>query len=98
MADSSPTTRAAIEQLLYLMDQAFQGQGALEGAHSFLSNLGSVGDDDWLWLPPGGGRCIFDIVAHVGECKYVYDSHAFGDGSMRWDRPGTVPAVERGAP
>ena len=98
MADSSPTTRAAIEQLLYLMDEAFEGEGALEGAHSFLANLISVNDDDWFWLPPGGGRCIFDIVAHVGECKYVYDSHAFGDGSMRWDRTGTVPTVERRAP
>ena len=86
-------SRTNIDQLLYLMDEAFQGQGE----HSLLANLRSLKDDDWLWLPPGGGRSIFDLVVHVGECKYVYDNHAFGDGSMRWDRPGTVPAVERGA-
>ncbi len=85
--------RTSIEQLLYLMDEAFEGNGD----HSFLANLRSLQDDDWPWLPPGGGRSIFDLVVHVGECKYVYDNHAFGDGSMRWDRPGTVPTVERGA-
>ena len=35
---------------------------------------------------------------HVGECKYVYENYAFGDGSMRWDRPGTVPSVGKGTP
>ncbi len=85
---------AAVEQLLYMMDEAFEGNDE----HSLLANLRSVQDGDWLWLPPGGGRTILDLVQHVGECKYVYDNHAFGDGAMRWDRPGTVPAVERNAP
>lgn len=85
---------AGVQQLLYLMDQAFDGNRD----HSLLSNLGSVGEDDWLWLPPGGGRSIFDLVQHVGECKFVYANHAFGDASMRWDRPDTVPSVERDAP
>ena len=35
---------------------------------------------------------------HVGECKYVYENYAFGDGSMRWDLPGTVPSVGKGTP
>lgn len=86
-------SRAGVEQLLYLLDEAFEGTG-----HSLLANLHSVRDDDWFWLPLGGGRCIFDIVQHVGECKYVYDNHAFGDGSMRWDRPGTVTTVDRDTP
>ena len=86
--------KSGVEQLLYLLDEAFEGNGE----HSLLANLRSVRDDDWLWLPPGGGRSIFDLVRHVGECKYVYENHAFGDGSMRWDRPGTVPSVERDTP
>ena len=85
MGDSS------IQQLLYLMDEAFEGNDS----HSLLANLRSVHDDDWLWRPPDGSRSIFDIVQHVGEAKYVYDNHAFGDGSMRWDRPGTIPSVAR---
>jgi len=27
------------------------------------------------------------MVAHVGACKYVYENHAFGDASLRWDDP-----------
>lgn len=85
--------KAGIEHLLYTMDEAFEGNREA----SLLANLNSLRDDDWLWVPPGGGRSIFDIVVHVGECKYVYDNHAFGDGSMRWDRPGTVPTADREA-
>jgi hypothetical protein len=44
-------------------------------------------------VPAGGSRPIFEIVYHVGVCKYVYDNHAFGDGSMRWDRPVSLPRV-----
>ncbi len=88
-------TRAVVEQLLHLTDNAFETIGTpADEAHSLLSNLRSVTDDDWLWVPPGGGRCVFDIVRHVGECKYVYNNHAFGDGTKRWDRPGTVPTIE----
>ena len=60
-------TRTAVEQFLYLTDNAFEVVGtAADEAHSLLSNLRSVTDDDWPWLPPGGGRRIFDIVRHVG--------------------------------
>jgi hypothetical protein len=82
---------SGVEQLLYLLDEAFEGNEE----HSLLANLRTVAPDDWLWLPAGGGRSIFDLVRHVGECKYVYENHAFGDGSMRWDSPATVPTVER---
>src|SRR3990170_5432092 len=78
---------AGVEQLLYLVDEAFGG----EDWHSLMGNLRTVRDEDWLWVPPGGARRIVDLVRHVGECKYVYENHAWGDASMRWDRPGTVP-------
>ena len=87
--------RVAIDHYLYLLDQAFEPDGHPE--HALMLNLNSVRDDQWRWLPEGARRCIFDIVAHTGECKYVYDNHAFGDGSMRWDRPGSVPSIARTA-
>jgi len=85
---------AAIEQLLYLMDEAFDGEGH---EHSLLANVRSVKDDDWHRVPAGGSRPIFEIVYHVGICKYVYDNHAFGDGSMRWDKPRSLPDIRREA-
>jgi hypothetical protein len=92
-------SRAAIEQLLYSTDNAFETTGTpADEAHSLLSNLRTVEDDDWLWVAPGAGRRIFDIVRHVGDCKYVYDNHAFGDGTINWDQPGTIPSVELESP
>jgi uncharacterized damage-inducible protein DinB len=92
-------SRGAVEQLLHLMDRAFTGVGESPAdiGHSLLANLRSVGEHEWRWQPPGGRRSVFDIVRHVGECYYVYDNHAFGDSSMRWDRPGTVPTVDHEA-
>ena len=97
-------SRTAVEQLLHLMDRAFTdvtgftsvtyGESPADVGHSLLVNLRSVGEDEWDWHPPGGHRSIFDIVRHVGECYYVYDNHALGDGTMNWDQPGTVPTVE----
>lgn len=83
--------RTAIDHYLYLMDEAFSGRG---DEHPLLTNLESVQDEDWRWLPDGGARSIGDIVAHVGECKYVYDNQAFGDRSMRWDIPGSIPSLQ----
>jgi len=87
-------TRAGIEQMLYMMDSAFDG----ERWHSVLTNLASVKDEDWDWAPPGGRRTIRLLVQELGECKYVYDSHAFGDGSIHWDKPGSVPGIPEGVP
>jgi hypothetical protein len=87
-------SRAAIEQLLYLMDEAFDAEGH---EHSLLANIRSLEEEDWQWVPPGGGRHTLAIVVHVGQCKYVYDNHAFGDGSMRWDRPATLPGIREDA-
>lgn len=40
-------SRVAVEQLLYLMDEAFEAHGE----HSLLRNLESVSRDDWLSVP-----------------------------------------------
>ena len=82
-------SHVGIEQLLYMLNEAFQGNGE----HSLLANTKSLDAGDWDWRPEHGERSAFDIVQHVGECKYVYDNHAFGDASMRWDRPETIPSV-----
>jgi hypothetical protein len=88
--------RSGIEQLLYMIDLAFEGDpsvGCDRNWHSLVVNLESVQDQEWHWVPQGAKRSIFDIVQHVGACKYVYESHAFGDGSMHWDKPGSIPNV-----
>jgi uncharacterized damage-inducible protein DinB len=74
-------SQAGVEQILYLMDEAFEGSRE----HSLLANLHSIGPRDWLWTPPGGGRSVRDIVAHVGDCKYMYYDYAFGGAVMTWD-------------
>lgn len=76
-------TTATIAQLLYLLDQAFDGQEW----HSLVSNLRSVTAEDWQWIPPGGRRSIAEIVGHVGAAKYMYENHAFGDATLTWDDP-----------
>jgi uncharacterized damage-inducible protein DinB len=76
-------SRIAVEQILYLMDAAFEE----DGEHSLLRNLQSIPDESWLWVPPGGSRSVRQIVGHVGACKYMYDNFAFGDASMTWDDP-----------
>jgi uncharacterized damage-inducible protein DinB len=74
-------TRAAVDQLLYLMDEAFDGPG---NEHSLLANLESLGDEDWDWQPSGGTRTISAIVWHVAACKHMYDHYAFGPGTWTW--------------
>src|SRR5215472_1379608 len=76
-------TTPAVSQLVYLLDEAFQGTDW----HSLLGNLHSVTPEDWLWVPPGGQRSIRDIAGHVGSCKLMYQNHAFGDALLTWDDP-----------
>ncbi len=78
--------RAAIDQLLYLMDSAFEG---LEdaGGHALMANLRSVTEQEWAWLPTDGGRSIAHIVAHVAAAKHMYDHYAFGEGRWTWTDP-----------
>jgi len=93
-------SRAAIETLLYMMDMAFEGtRNEIWGNwHALLENLSSVRDEDWTWLPEGGQRSIFELVRDLGQCKYAYASAAFEDGSMDWDKPGTIPSISDGSP
>ena len=76
-------TTSAVSQLIYLLDEAFQGTDW----HSVLANLHTVTPEDWLWIPPGGQRSIRDIVRHIGACKYMYHSHTFDDAHLTWDDP-----------
>ena len=73
--------RAAVEALLYLLDDSFEGGRW----HSLLGNLADVAPDEWEWLPPGGARSLRAIVHHVGVCKLMYENHAFGDASLTWE-------------
>lgn len=91
-------TRSGIEQYLYVMDRAFNADTSFGAWHSFLVNLESVTDADWLAVPPSGVRSAFQLVQHVGESKYVYASQAFGDGSISWGRPETLATIEETTP
>ena len=92
------TTRSGIELLLYMLDRSFVADASFGTWHSFLVNLADVKDDDWLWAPEGGERTIFQIVQHAGEVKYVYDNQAFGDASIHWERPGSIPSIKATTP
>jgi uncharacterized damage-inducible protein DinB len=81
--DQEPANATEVSQLLFLLDHAFAG----DNWHSLLSNLRSTTPDDWDWLPTNGQRSIRSIIQHVGGCKYMYENHAFGDGSLQWDHP-----------
>jgi uncharacterized damage-inducible protein DinB len=88
--------RAAVDELLYMMDEAFDPERGHDG-QSLLPNLVTVSEEAWCERPAGGSRSIRDIVLHVGACKYVYDNYAFGDATLRFDSrlvdpwPGTEP-------
>ena len=75
--------RAALDALLYLLDEAFAG----EDWHSLTSNLKDLQPEDWLWLPAGGARPIAEMVAHLAACKNMYGNHAFADASLTWEDP-----------
>lgn len=76
-------TRAAVEQYLYLLDDAFAGPDW----HSLLSNLNTVTPEDWEWVPPGGARSIRDIVRHMGYSKLIAHDQMFGAATLTWDDP-----------
>ncbi len=76
-------TAPAVDLLLYLLDEAFAG----DGWHSLLGNLRGVTPEEWCWTPPGGRRSICDVVRHVGGCKFMYENHAFGDATFGWGHP-----------
>ena len=75
----------AVSQLVYLLDEAFQGTE--REWHALGTNLRSTTAEDWLWVPPDGVRSIRDIVIHIGGAKLMYHNHAFGNGQLTWDDP-----------
>jgi hypothetical protein len=40
---------------------------------------------DWEWIPLAGSRSVRAIAQHLGECKRMYENHAFGDGKLSWN-------------
>ena len=72
-------TRRAIARL----DEAFEG----DAAHSLLANLATVREEDWTWLPPGGGRTIRDLAEHAHGAKRMYANRMFGDGELTYGDP-----------
>lgn len=84
--------RAAVEQLVWLLDQAFDGS-----EHSLLANVANVSDRDWARVPDGGGRTIGAILGHVGGTKYMYENHAFGDATLEYGVPPVAPPLGREA-
>ncbi len=86
-------TTQAIEQYLYLLDDAFAGPYW----HSVLSKLHTVAPEDWEWVPPGGARSIRAIVRHLGRVKLMAHDQAFGAGTLTWDDPrldGDAPTAD----
>ena len=93
-------SRAGIEALLYLLDEAFRGRGIEESDESqaLLTNLATVPDDAWRALPVRAARSIEAIAVHIGACKVMYDDYAFGGGSLQWGTPQVEPWPEGAAP
>jgi hypothetical protein len=89
-------SRAAVEQLVYLLDEAFEGKD--KPWHSMLGNLASVTEEDWLWTPPDGARMIRTITGHVGGAVYLYHDRTFGGGTVFGEPAGNwnVPAGDLG--
>lgn len=79
----------AVQALLYLLDEAFEGRGIRESNESqaLLTNLATVSEAEWRTLPAGATRSIESMVLHVGACKIMYADYAFGPGTKQWGEP-----------
>lgn len=84
--------REKTEVLLWLLGEAFEG----DPEQSLLANLRDVGEEEYLALPPGGGRSIGDILEHVAWAKWMYEDYAFGESLLKGDAPPMV--TEDGRP
>jgi uncharacterized damage-inducible protein DinB len=90
----------AVQALLYLLDEAFEGAGIEESGESqaLLTNLASVDEGTWRAMPSGSARSVESMVLHVGSCKVMYDDYAFGDRRLQWDDVTVQPWAEGEAP
>ncbi|MGH2383812.1 MAG: DinB family protein [Candidatus Limnocylindria bacterium] len=94
----------AVDALLHLLDEAFEGRGIEESNESqaLLTNLAAVDEAAWRATVPGATRTIESMVLHVGACKIMYADYAFGPGTRQWGtpevegpwEPGTAPMAE----
>lgn len=81
-------TRTALETLLWLTENAFDG----DPDHSLMANLRELREADWTAVPAGASRSIAAILEHVGWSKWMYEDFAFGPATLRGDRPPMIPA------
>jgi uncharacterized damage-inducible protein DinB len=86
--------RAALDEYLYLMDEAFAG----DDWHSLMTNVKAVGAGEWQWVAPGGTRPIGEMVSHVAGCKNMYQDHAFGQATLTWADPGAEQTLGDATP
>ena len=84
MAESM--SKAAVDAILDLVDEAFDGRGIEESNESqaLLTNLATVTDAEWRALPLGATRTIESMVRHVAACKVMYADYAFDAGTKQW--------------
>lgn len=82
-----------IDLLMYLMDEAFAGQGIEESneSQSLMTNLATVDEAMWRARLPGSVRTIESIALHIGGCKVMYADHAFGTRGLTWESPEVEP-------
>jgi hypothetical protein len=90
----------AVEELVYLLNEAFSGKGIEETneSQSLLVNIASVDEAIWRTPAPGGVRTVESIALHVGTCKVMYDEYAFGTAKLTWDDPNLRPWPQGEAP
>lgn len=90
----------AIDEIVYLINEAFSGTGIEESneSQSLLVNLATVDESMWRGIPAGGSRTIESIALHVGGCKVMYDEYAFGRGLLTWEDAEVQPWAEGAAP
>ena len=90
----------AVDALLHLLDEAFEGRGIEESNESqaLLTNLATVDESSWRARAPGATRTIESMVLHVGACKIMYDDYAFGPGTKQWGTPEVEGWIGTGAP
>jgi uncharacterized damage-inducible protein DinB len=93
-------SRAGVEELLFLIEEAMHGPGLIESNESqaLIPNLATVDEAIWRSVPRDGRRSIESIVLHVGACKVMYRDYAFGPGTLFWDQPAVQPWADGKAP
>jgi uncharacterized damage-inducible protein DinB len=96
-------SRILVDQLLSILSLSVEppsNASPTDGWHSLLSNLKTVRDEDWDWLPPDGKRSISHLALHCGFAMRLYANHGFGDATMQTQDampPSTMPPTKDNA-